>query len=275
MMRDSSVLAQPEAGVDTGDRRLAAARLVDALDHWLRLTIEIPLAALLVIEIVVLSAGVVARYVFHSPLIWSDELANMLFLWLSMLGAASALRRFEHMRMTAFVGAGTSRAAFLDTLATMAAVVFLGAALYPAYEFASDEAFVTMPALSISNAWRASALPVGMGLMMLVGCLHLVRAGLGKVLGPAIVALVVAVSLTLLSPVFHELGNLNLVIFFVVLFASLVFAGIPIAFAFGLSTISYLSFTTSIPNVVVIGRMNEGMAHPILLSVPLFIFLGC
>src|SRR5262249_49750398 len=221
MMRGSSILAEPEQDVDGGRGRLAVARLIDTLDHGLRLIIEIPLAALLVIEILVLSAGVVARYVFRSPLIWSDELANMLFLWLSMFGAASAFRRFEHMRMTAFVKAGSSRAVFLDILATVAGVVFLAAALYPAYEFASDETFGTMPALSSANAWRAAALPVGMGLMILVGCLHLVRAGLRKLLGPALVALVVAMSLTLLSPVFHELGNFNLVIFFVVLFASL------------------------------------------------------
>jgi tripartite ATP-independent transporter DctM subunit len=274
MMRESSVLAQPEAAFDIGRDRLAAAGLVDTLDRGLRLIIEIPLAVLLVVEIVVLSAGVIARYVFRSPLIWSDELANMLFLWLSMLGAASALRRFEHMRMTAFVRAGSSRAAFLDALAMVAGVAFVGAMLYPACEFASDEAFVTMPALSISNAWRAAALPVGMGLMILVGCLHLVRTGLRRAVRPALIALVIAMSLMLLSPILRELGNLNLVIFFVALFAALVFAGIPIAFAFGLSTIAYLSFTTSIPNAVVVGRMNEGMAHPILLSVPLFIFLG-
>ena len=35
----------------------------------------------------VLFAGVIARYVFHRPLIWSDELASILFLWLAMLGA--------------------------------------------------------------------------------------------------------------------------------------------------------------------------------------------
>jgi tripartite ATP-independent transporter DctM subunit len=270
----SSVPVDSEAAAGAGRSRLGAAQLLDTLDRWLRLIIEIPLAALLVIEIVVLSAGVIARYVFRSPLIWSDELANMLFLWLSMLGAASAFRRFEHMRMTAFVKPGSSRAAFLDALAVVASVLLLGATLYPAYEFASDEAFVTMPAMDISNAWRAAALPVGMALMVLIGCLQLVRAGLRRILGPALVALVVVTLLMLLSPVFHALGNLNLVIFFVVLFAAFVFAGIPIAFAFGLSTIAYLSFTTSIPNEVVIGRMNEGMAHPILLSVPLFIFLG-
>ena len=59
--------------------------------------------ALRLIEILVLFAGVVSRYVFHSPLVWSDELASILFLWLSMLGAVVALRRGEHMRMTALV----------------------------------------------------------------------------------------------------------------------------------------------------------------------------
>jgi TRAP-type C4-dicarboxylate transport system permease small subunit len=41
---------------------------------------------------------VVARYGLHRPLIWSDELASILFLWLAMLGAAVAFRRAEHMR---------------------------------------------------------------------------------------------------------------------------------------------------------------------------------
>jgi TRAP-type C4-dicarboxylate transport system permease small subunit len=52
------------------------------------------LAAILVaVEIVVLFAGVMARYVFHTPLIWSDELASILFLWLAMLGSVVALQR--------------------------------------------------------------------------------------------------------------------------------------------------------------------------------------
>ena len=55
------------------------------------------------LEIVILFAGVVARYVFDAPLVWSDELASILFLWLAMLGAVIALRRDEHMRMTAAV----------------------------------------------------------------------------------------------------------------------------------------------------------------------------
>jgi len=99
---------------------------VDALDRWLGRLTEIPAAALVLANIAVLLAGVVSRYVFHSPLVWSDELAGIMFLWMSMLGAVVALRRGEHMRMTAFVAKASPRVrAFLDVLALAASLAFL------------------------------------------------------------------------------------------------------------------------------------------------------
>jgi tripartite ATP-independent transporter DctM subunit len=65
-----------------------------------------------------------------------------------------------------------------------------------------------------------------------------------------------------------------LLIFFVGVAGACVFAGIPIAFAFGLATFGYLALTTSTPMPVIVGRMDEGMSHLILLAVPLFVFLG-
>ena len=63
-------------------------------------------------------------------------------------------------------------------------------------------------------------------------------------------------------------------IFFVGVVAATVFAGVPIAFAFGLAIFGYLALTTHTPLMVLIGRMDEGMSHLILLAVPLFVFLG-
>src|SRR4051812_7782883 len=77
--------------------------LASSLDASLGMLVEIPAALLVIAEIVILFAGVVARYGLHRPLIWSDELASILFLWLAMLGAVVAFRRAEHMRMTAVV----------------------------------------------------------------------------------------------------------------------------------------------------------------------------
>ncbi len=78
-----------------------------------------------------------------------------------------------------------------------------------------------------------------------------------------------------LEPVFAYFGNWNIVIFLVFGVGLLLAMGVPIAFCFGLGALSFLTFTTSMPTFVIIGRMDEGMSSIILLSVPIFVLLGC
>ena len=255
-------------------RRLAPN--IAGLEEAVRILVEGVAACLVLAEIAILFAGVVSRYVLHRPLVWSDELASILFLWLAMLGAVIAFQRGEHMRMTALVSMSTARGrALLDAFALGAAFVFLVLMLPSALDYAANEMFILTPALEIKNAWRAAALPVGCGLMILLAILRLVRF---RDLRLAVIALACVAAATavlwLLKPVFAGLGNYNLIVFFVGIVAILVFAGVPIAFAFGLSTFGYLALTTRTPLLVMVGRMDEGMSHLILLAVPLFVFLG-
>ena len=53
---------------------------------------EYLLVVLMVVEVVVVFAQVVTRYVFHSPLAWSEELARYMFIWLVWIGAAYATK---------------------------------------------------------------------------------------------------------------------------------------------------------------------------------------
>ena len=246
------------------------------LEASFAMLVEIPAAFLVTAEIVILFAGVVARYGLHRPLIWSDELASILFLWLAMLGAAVAFRRAEHMRMTAVVAnARPVMRAYLDLVATCAALAFLLLIAWPACEYAYEESFITTPALQISNVWRAAALPAGIGLMALFALLRLARAGNIRVVLTAVLSVGVLIGIFWLAqPWLRLLGNLNLIIFFVGVAGFCVFAGVPIAFGFGLATFGYLALTTHTPLMVLVGRMDEGMSHLILLSVPLFVFLG-
>jgi tripartite ATP-independent transporter DctM subunit len=265
-------LTPAAAGEAMSPRRRSAA----SLEASLGIMVEIPAAVLVVAEIVILFAGVVARYGLHQPLIWSDELASILFLWLAMLGAAVAFRRSEHMRMTAVVAnAKPAARAYLDVVATCAALSFLLLIAWPAYEYAYEESFITTPALQIPNVWRAAALPVGTGLMALFALLRLARTNNIRVMLGAVlsVALLIAI-FWLAQPWLHPLGNINLIIFFVGVAGFCVFAGVPIAFGFGLAIFGYLALTTRTPLMVLVGRMDEGMSHLILLSVPLFVFLG-
>jgi tripartite ATP-independent transporter DctM subunit len=250
--------------------------LVASIEAWLGLLVEIPAAVLVVAEIVILFAGVVARYVLRQPLIWSDELASILFLWLAMLGAAVAFRRSEHMRMTAVVAMASARMqAYLAVVAICAALAFLLLIVKPTFEYAYEESFITTPALQISNSWRAAALPVGTCLMALFAVLRLARIGDLRLVAAAAISVVALIALFWIAqPWLRPLGNINLVIFFVGVAGFCVFSGVPIAFGFGLAIFGYLALTTRTPLIVLVGRMDEGMSHLILLSVPLFVFLG-
>lgn len=250
--------------------------LIRAIDGALGWAVEIVAAMLLAAEFAILLGGVVARYVFDRPLVWSDELASILFLWLAMLGAVIAFRRDEHMRMTACVELLPRRArAMLDSFATSAALAFLLLVAWPACQYALEQIPITTPALEITDAWRAAALPTGISLMAFFAVLRLARAASPASLVWSFVLVIGLVTLFWLgAPLFHRLGNLNLLIFFVGVVAAAVFAGVPIAFAFGLAVFGYLSLTTQTPLLVLIGRMDEGMSHLILLAVPLFVFLG-
>ena len=267
---------QSQALVSANSRIIRAQSAAAAIESYLGSLVEISASGLVVAEIAILFGGVISRYVFDRPLVWSDELASTLFLWLAMLGAVIAFRRGEHMRMTACVGmVGGSLRAVLESLATVAALAFLLLMVWPAYQFASDELPITTAALQISDVWRAAALPAGIALMIVLAVLRLARApsAIAVCLSIGVVAVVVAL-FWLGAPLFHRLGNLNLLIFFVGVVAATVFAGVPIAFAFGLAIFGYLALATHTPLSVLVGRMDEGMSHLILLAVPLFVFLG-
>jgi tripartite ATP-independent transporter DctM subunit len=265
-----------EGGADAAARGVRAQSPLARLEGRLGVAVDWAAGALVLADILVLLAGVVFRFVLHQPLVWSDELASMLFIWLAMLGAVIALRRGEHMRMTALVGKlGPERRPLFEALALAAALAFLAMVMWPAIDYASEERFITTPALEISNLWRAAALPVGIALMILFAALRLFRdAGWPTATKAVVVTLVLVGAFAAGHSVFENLGKLNLLVFFVGVVSACVFAGIPIAFAFGLGTFGYLALGTGTPLPVIVSRMDEGMSHLILLAVPLFVFLG-
>ena len=252
-----------------------AGSLAARCEDWLGHAIEVPAAALVVGEVVVLLAGVISRFIFNSPIPWADELASILFLWLANLGAAVALRRGTHMRTTALVSRWSSRAqAWAEALAIAAPCLLLMILIGPMTEYARDEWVVQTPALSWPNTIRAAAVPVASALMIALGLLRLARLGAADLIGVAVAMAALAGLLYLGADWLQGIGNWNLFIFFALLLGAGVLLGVPIAFCFGLATVAFLLSTTSTPLAVVSGRMDEGMSSLILLAVPLFILLG-
>ncbi len=239
-------------------------------------TLTEPLAAaILVAEIVILASGVFSRYVMKNALVWTDELATILLLWLVMLGAVAAYRRREHVRLTAIVRrASPRRAHVLDVISSVVVAVFSLELLPASRAFLIQEQTDLTPALGIPRSAVIAAIVVGLFLILVLAVLRLIDSD------PRIVTIVVA-STAVAGVVafesrgmFATLGNASLVLFFVIVVGACVAIGVPIAFAFGFGSLTYLALTTRIPLGTVVGRMDEGISSLILLAIPLFIVLG-
>lgn len=61
---------------------------------------EIFLVVLLVIMVVLIFVQVVMRYCFNSSLSWSEELARILFIWVSWIGISLGQKKGEHIKIT-------------------------------------------------------------------------------------------------------------------------------------------------------------------------------
>jgi tripartite ATP-independent transporter DctM subunit len=239
--------------------------------------IEIISVGLLLFIVGMLLAGVVSRYAFSRPLFWVDEAVSIAFLWLAMLGSAIAVDRNEHLRLTLFVSGLQPRLrGFVDALALVLVVAVLAALVWPAIQFVRQEAAVTSVSLHISLAWRAAALPFGIGLMVITALVHLFRtSSLANIGISVVIVAVIAGGLWLLAPTLSTLGNVNILIFLVGFVAVCLLLGVPIAFCFAVGSLCFLLFSTRLPPIVMIGRMDEGMSSLILISVPIFVLLGC
>lgn len=265
-------------GADTSPRSGAGARAPSRALSSLVSLAENAAAAILAVEVLLLTATVVLRYVFNRPLTWSDEVAEILIIWQAMLGAAVGLYRNEHMGLGAIAQRLAPPLRERVGLACMVLVLAFSVAMgYYAVLHAWAELPMLTPALSISASWRSSAIAVGLGLMVVIAAAQLRAGAQGRmrVLLQAVAALAaVALALYLARGTFASLGNFNLVIFFVGIGGVCLVMGLPIAFSFGVATIAYVLCATHAPLGIVVTRMESGMSHVLLLSVPLFIILG-
>ncbi len=255
------------AQVPTGDR--VVARLMRPLE-WLS-------AALLTVIVLLLLAGVVARYVFSLPMVWVDEIASLSFLWLAMMGSVLAMHRNEHLRLTLVVEKMPAHLrGYVQAFALAAVAATLLALVVPSLEYAREEWAIRTPELDLPNAFRVSAIAFGVLAMLAVVAVYALRTVTRRQLGAAALVLAaLALACWAASPQLQKLGTLNIAIFLVALVAVCLAAGVPIGFCFGLAALSYLGFTTQVPLMVVVSRMDEGMSSIILVSVPIFVLLGC
>lgn len=116
----------------------------------------------------VLFIQIVMRYVFNHPLIWSEEMARYLFIWMAFIGVGYGIKYDLHIKMEAFLAIFPSKVQkVVIVLTEIVAIVFMGLVLVPSIQFAVHTGHVPSSAMGIPMYWVYSAFPVGLILGMI------------------------------------------------------------------------------------------------------------
>jgi len=136
---------------------------------------------------VLVFSSVVLRYVLNSPVTWSEELASLLFAWLTFVGAYVGFRTHSHIRidtltmlLPAGVRSGIRRAVDAGVL------LVLGVFIWQGFSLVTTTWSLEFPAMEISRGYLYLSLPIG-ACLMLVAILLSSRGdvgGRGKEEGP-------------------------------------------------------------------------------------------
>ncbi|WIM85471.1 TRAP transporter large permease subunit [Gallibacterium anatis] len=249
------------------------------LEEWLG-------GVLFLVIFVVLIAQILARQVFNDPLIWSEELARLLFVYVGMLGISMGIRTQQHVFidfLTNMMSEKMRKAAvsFSQLLIFISLILFIhfGIKLYNGATF-------EIVSLGISEKWLYAALPL-LSVLMLIRFLQAQVENYRNNLSyfPAaffLISAILLISLILVhTDIFKILRVTNYVKFgsesvYIVLLVWLVimFIGTPVGWSLFIATILY--FTMTRWNVVnaASSKLVDSLNSFSLLSVPFFILTG-
>ncbi|WP_374301250.1 TRAP transporter small permease [Ferrovibrio sp.] len=126
-----------------------------------RLLLIVALAAMSVIVF----ANVMLRYTTGDSIVWAEEVARYLMIWLAYLGIGPVLRLGGHMAIdTLQAGLGEPRAKLLRLLIVLLMACFSAAMVWIGVDFVDRTSVQSTPVTDISFSWIAAAIPVGFAL---------------------------------------------------------------------------------------------------------------
>lgn len=116
---------------------------------------------------VIVFANVVLRYLTNFSLVWAEEVARYLMIWMTFLGAGLVLRFGGHVavdNLHHFLGLRAARV--LRAMLAVLLIAFFAAMAWEGIRYMNAARFQTTPATGISYAYVYAVFPIGFGLLI-------------------------------------------------------------------------------------------------------------
>lgn len=115
----------------------------------------------LVVLVIIFGWLVYGRYILNDTPTWVEQLALLLIVWITFLGAAVGVHRNTHLSVDFIRESMPPRIrSFMRVLADLIVLSFGAAMVWQGYALVSAGMGRAVPMLGISEAWRVAAMPV-------------------------------------------------------------------------------------------------------------------
>ncbi len=215
------------------------------------------------------------RYIFGRPLSWTEEVARMLFIWITFVGAYLALRMNAHISIESFAKRYLSsriRTRVTD-IYIFFVTFFLCYLLVTSIKVLQATYASTTPVLEISFGWVHLAIPLFTVCMIIYLIGQMFKMGFKRCLFSFLMSIGIFALIYVLFGIAVFSGPI-LVLVSVVCMGLLILFGLPIVFSMGIACLLFLVLYKNIPFVLVHTRMIGGIDSFPLLAVPFFILAG-
>lgn len=254
-------------------------KLINKLEEWVG-------GVLFIAIFLILIAQILARQLFDSPFIWSEELARLLFVYVGLLGVSMSIRTQQHVYLdfvTNFMSETLRRVT--NTLVQLLIFISIALFIYLGYLVWQDTTFEIV-SLGISEKWLYAGLPLIAVLMFVRFCQAQAENYKNKLTYLPVVfylvfALIIFAILYFEPSLFKALRlshyvkfGANSVYITLGVWLVIMLLGMPVGWSLFIATILYFSMTRW--NIVfsASNKLTDSLNSFPLLSVPFFILTG-
>jgi len=110
-----------------------------------------------------LTLQIIMRYIFNSPLVWSEEFARYTYIWICFIGVGYGVRKDLHIKMEAFLSLFPPKVQnYVEIATTVTIMVFVASIIPSGIKYTLAISHIPSPAMEIPMSLVSVSVPLGL-----------------------------------------------------------------------------------------------------------------